>query len=90
MNKTKLLIGSLSNDLYRAACLIQRGSLKGAKIFLTEARRWVQELDKAKVKPYIGKIIADLEASPTKLDMNHAERYIMYSTLLQNYALHLK
>ena len=90
MTKTKLLIGSLSNDLYRAAGMIQRGSIAGAKRFLEEAERWTVDSRSMTVKPYIRKIIKDVNADHKKLDMALAEKYLMYSVLLQNYALHLE
>ena len=91
MNSTKLLIGSLSNDLYRIACLTQRGSLKTASKFLQQSQRWTKELKNKKVKNYIKKIIINLskEENHQQLDMKQAEKYLMYSILLQNYALHL-
>lgn len=89
MNQTKLLIGSLSNDLYRAAGMIQRGSLIGAQRFVVEAQRWTKDLQHKKVKPYIRDIVADLKDNHQQLDMAQAEKYLMYSVLLQNYALHL-
>ena len=92
MNSTKLLIGSLSNDLYRAACLTQRGSLKAAEQFLQHSQRWIKELKHKKVKKYIKTILVSLSDKPTKkqLDMEQAEEYLMYSILLQNYALYLE
>lgn len=33
-NETKLLVGSLSNDLFRVATLAQRGSLEAAERYL--------------------------------------------------------
>ena len=91
MTQTKLLIGSLSNDLYRTACLIQRGSPASAQRFLDEAQRWLKDLHQVKVKVYIKNIISDLSQSSgsDKLDMQRAEKYLMYSILLQNYALQL-
>lgn len=89
MPNTKLLIGSLSNDLYRIACLTQRGSVKGAEQFRAQAGRWVNELDSANLKPYIRKIILDVKArqNSSLLNMESAEKYLMYSILLQNYSL---
>lgn len=92
MQSTKLLIGSLSNDLYRVACLTQRGSVKGAEKFWIQAGRWVNELDNATLKPYIKKIILDIKArlNSNSFTMESAEKYLMYSILLQNYALKYK
>ena len=92
MLNTKLLIGSLSNDLYRVACLTQRGSIKAAGKFWIQAGRWVKDLEQAQVKPYIKKIILDVKSrlGSESLTVETAERYLMYSILLQNYALRYK
>jgi len=92
MSNTKLLIGSLSNDLYRVACLTQRGSVKGAEKFWIQSGRWVKDLESAQVKPYIKKIILDIkfQLGVDTLPLESAERYLMYSILLQNYALRYK
>ena len=91
MNSTKLLIGSLSNDLYRIACLTQRGSLKAAAQFLKHSQRWVRELKSKKVKNYIKTILIDLDnkKGQQQLNIKQAEKYLTYSILLQNYTLHL-
>ena len=89
MTKTKLLVGSLSNDLFRVASLTQRGSLKAAARFLQEAKRWSTQLTDEDVKPYIRKIAADVSnQSEENLDLAQAEKNLMYGVLLQNYSLH--
>lgn len=90
MTKTKLLIGSLSNDLYRVSCLTQRGSTAAANKFWQEATRWINDLEHAKVKPYIRKIILDVKNQPMQkiITIELAEKYLMYSILLQNYTIH--
>ena len=90
MTNTKLLIGSLSNDLYRVANLLHRGSNQGADRFFLESKKWCDGLSKVKLKTYIKSIINDI-VGQTKLDhsLNTAEKYLMYSVLLQNYSLHL-
>lgn len=91
MTDTKLLIGSLSNDLLRVATMIH-GKSPAAEVFFREIFRWVHALDKASVKPYIQTILADLQShedNPQFTD-DRAETYLMYSVLLQNYALHMK
>ena len=92
MSETKLLIGSLSNDLYRVACLTQRGSTKAAEKFWVQADRWIKDMEHAQVKPYIKKIILDVKSclDSKSLNMESAERFLMYSILLQNYALRYK
>mgnify|MGYP001591085495 FL=1 len=90
MTNTKLLIGSLSNDLYRVATLSHRGS-RAASRFFEESKRWTEELRDHKLKPYIRKILNDLESTKYKSETlsENAETFLMYSILLQNYALHI-
>lgn len=88
MNDIILLSGSLSNDLIRVATLTQRGSMKGAERFRIEAKRWAGQLCKLQVEPYIRKIATEVDTSESALDLELAERYLMYGILLQNYALH--
>lgn len=90
MNDTKLLIGSLSNDLYRVATLSHRGS-SGAERFFDESKRWTAELATHQLKPYIRNILSDLSSSRYTYETlrDNAETFLMYSILLQNYALHM-
>lgn len=91
MTDAQLLIGSLSNDLFRVASLAQRGSTKAALRFLREAKRWSEPLQKQKVDSYIVKIAQDISQAETdKISLAEAERHLMYGVLLQNYALHIK
>lgn len=90
VSDARLLIGSLSNDLYRSACSIQRNSPDVAIKFLQESQRWVNDLRNTEVEDYVKKIVADVEKADQKpLTMENAEKYLMYSVLLQNYALHM-
>jgi len=88
MNETQMLIGSLSNDLCRVANLVQRGSEKGAARFFLEAKRWNSQLMTKELKPYIQKIVADIDASDEILTMEKAEKLLMFSILLQNYSVY--
>jgi hypothetical protein len=90
MNDTHLLIGSLSNDLLRLATFTYNGS-SSARRFLTEAKRWALPLVSADLPPYIVKIASEITTAPSTLPtLADGERYLMYSVLLQNYALHHK
>lgn len=91
MTETKVLIGSLSNDLSRVANMIYRKS-SGAEIFFREMFRWIKVIDTASVKPYIQEILKDLQSheQDPKHTEERAETYLMYSVLLQNYSLHMK
>ena len=88
MTETQLLIGSLSNDLLRVANLIYRGSEKGANRFFTEVKRWNNQLKDKNLKPYIKQIITDIDLIDEELSMPIAEKFLMYSILLQNYSVH--
>lgn len=91
MTETKLLIGSLSNDLYRTAVLLQRGSENTANRFYTEAQRWTHQLTLRRTKPYIQKIITELNQQQKLIrSLENAEKLLMYSVLLQNYTLHMR
>jgi len=87
MTEEKMLIGSFSNDLYRVASLVQRGSMNAANKFLLESKRWTSELKNYDLKDYLKKIIIDLENGDHHLDESRAEKLLMYSILLQNYSL---
>lgn len=86
-NQTKQLIGALSNDLYRVATHTYHNS-PSANRFLLESKRWIEELKNHTLPPYIHKIIQDIESNTP--DQAVAEKYLMYSVLLQNYTLHTK
>ncbi|MDA1079699.1 MAG: hypothetical protein O2840_03380 [bacterium] len=89
MSDTKLLVGSLSNDLFRVASLVGRGSSDAATRFLLEAQRWSKELEQRPVSTYIARLAADVsKRKPEDVSLESAERYLMYGVLLQNYALH--
>lgn len=88
MSDYKLLIGSLSNDLFRVANLLHRGSQKGAERFFMESKRWTKELQNFSHKPYIQDIIKSLKNKKVVQEKDK-EDLLMYGILLQNYALHL-
>lgn len=87
-SQTRLLVGSLSNDMFRVANLRQRGSTVAAKRFLVEAKRWASELQHQEVAGYIRKITEDVVNKESgDISEAEAERYLMYGVLLQNYTL---
>lgn len=89
MTNTQLLVGSLSNDLFRVASLTQRGSNKAANRFLREAVRWAEPLQKLDVANYIVDIANEVCAKRDgDISIESAEKYLMYGVLLQNYALY--
>lgn len=86
-----MLAGSLSNDLFRVASLVQRGSTQAASRFLKEAKRWSQPLQSGAVSPYIQNIAQDiLNRDLSDISLESAEKYLMYGVLLQNFTLHNK
>jgi len=91
MNETQMLIGSLSNDLFRVASLVQRGSNQAAYRFLQEAKRWSNQLKNQPIPPYIEKLVSDVsQRNIADISLKSAETYLMYAILLQNYALRNK
>ena len=86
----QMYIGSLSNDLFRIASLVHRGSHHAASRFLKEAKRWSVPLLQEDVKHYIRQIARDVSdaAEVERISLADAERYLMYGVLLQNYVLH--
>lgn len=87
MTKKRLLVGSLSNDLFRVANLTQRGSMQGSARFAEESKRWARELLNIELPPYLHKIVTEVADSKTDVDLQTAEKYLMYGVLLQNYCL---
>lgn len=83
-----MLIGSLSNDLYRVASLMSRGSQKAANRFWQESKKWSLELSNQSLDSYINDIIIDLNSdNDPNVSQDKAEKFLMYGTLLQNYSL---
>lgn len=91
MTETKMLIGSLSNDLSRTANMMYRKS-PSTETFFHEMFRWLKVIDTGSVKPYIQTILKDLKSHERRpqYTQERAETYLMYSILLQNYSLHMK
>ncbi|MFA6272750.1 MAG: hypothetical protein WC693_06725 [Patescibacteria group bacterium] len=89
MTNAQLLVGSLSNDLFRVATLTQRGSGAAAERFLLESKRWAQQLVVSEEKKYIRNIAQEIVGlNEADLDLAQAERCLMQAILLQNYSLH--
>ncbi len=89
MTNTKMLVGSLSNDLFRVASLAHRNSDRAAARFLREAKRWSNQLKKRSTAKYIKKIAENVSLREDHdISEESAEQYLMYGVLLQNYCLH--
>jgi len=89
MSETILLLGSLSNDLFRVASLTQRGSKRASERFAKESKRWATPLLDKDIPEYLKKIVSDVAQSSNVVDLERAERFLMYGVLLQNYSLSL-
>ena len=88
MDKNNIILGSLSMDLKRVALGYHKNSTKMAEVFLDEAMKRRNEVDLAKVKPYIRKLLNNLVNIKNKANKQKvAEDALMYSTLFQNAAL---
>lgn len=91
MNKNKIAFSSLAMDLKRVALSYHNGSLETAKRFLDEAIKRAEDVDKKSIKPYLKKILNNLDSFLDQKDNQKiAEDALMYSTLFQNAALKLK
>lgn len=88
MNKNKIALSSLSMDLKRVALGYHRGSTVMAERFLKEAIKRRDEVDVSTVKPYVNKILKNLDLLLKEKNNNKlAEDALMYSTLFQNASL---
>ncbi len=88
MNNPHSLLGALAMDLDRVSLGYYRGSKKMAEVFAREALKRKDELQSAIVKPYIRKLLKNLESVLSEKDHKKlAEDALMYSTLFQNAAL---
>ncbi len=88
MNKDKFAIESLAMDLKRVALGYYNGSEKTAKRFSKEALIRKDEITIANLKPYFRKKIQSLpEVLAQKDKKKLAEDALMYSIIVQNYAL---
>ena len=78
-------------DLDRVSLGLYRKSYKMADRFTQEALKRKKEIDTRKVKPYVAKLLDDMERSLQSRDyVRKAEDALMYSTLFQNAALKSK
>ena len=81
----KIIIESLVMDLKRVSLGYHRGSIKMAERFLEEARLRKDEVDTSKVKPYIKKLLQNIDLLADLNSDKIAEDSQMLSTLFQNY-----
>lgn len=88
---TFISLSSLAMDLDRVSIGLYRKSYKMADRFVKEALLRKKEIDKSKVKPYIVKLLENMELLLKSTDNERkAEDFLMYSTLFQNAAMKSK
>lgn len=88
MNNNSINLSALAMDLKRASLGYHRGSLKMGLRFLQEALKRKDQIERAKVKPYINQLLDRLDDLFIEKDHQKvAEDTLMYSTLFQNAAL---
>ena len=86
---TQTALESLVMDLKRVALSYYRGSTETAERFSKEALKRKKEANQEQLKPYIRKLLNNLENILHKDGkMQTAESALMYSTILQNYCTH--
>ena len=77
----KYILESLASDLKRVALGLNRGSNVMAQRFLSEALKRRDEVNMDKIPSYLKNILSKIGTN------TDAENALMYSTLIQNYAL---
>ncbi len=84
----RIVLGSIALDLQRVALGYHRGSLTMANRFHKEALKRKEEIDENSVKPYIKKLLGNIEHITLEKDKEKvAENALLYSILLQNAAV---
>ena len=84
-------LASLAMDLKRAALGYHRGSIRMAERFYMEAVKRKQEIDMSSVKPYIQKLLKQIESANNHTDPKlRAENFLTYSILFQNASIKLE
>lgn len=86
MNQLKISIGSMALDLNRVAIGIHRGSDKVAERFFHEALQRKKEIKETDVPQYIVQILNKINANQN-LNEDFAEKVMVYSILLENFAV---
>lgn len=85
----KIILSSLALDLKRVALGLHRNSIPMAERFFTEAMRRKEEIELDLVPTYIQNIVSKFDGLKQKSTQDQAEYALMYSTLIQNFALTL-
>ena len=79
----KAILGALAMDLKRVALGYYKGSYKTAEIFLGEALKRKQELDKKNLKPHLVNFLSKIDNLKERKERS-AEDALLYSTIFQN------
>lgn len=85
--ENKIIIESLSMDLYRVAIGLHRNSHKMAQRFSDEARALCLEIKQSEIRPYFVKVLGKIQNILSGPFGNRtAEDILMYSIICKNYA----
>jgi hypothetical protein len=84
--KNKQLLGALAMDLKRVALGYFRGSTIMAERFFIEAVKRKTEIDGSTLKPYLRKLLVDMETLSKSDEKKAADEALFYSTMFQNAA----
>ncbi|HZQ29737.1 MAG TPA: hypothetical protein VFA93_01495 [Patescibacteria group bacterium] len=80
----KQILGALALDLKRAAIGYFRGSTTMSEIFFEEAIKRRKELENSSLKPYLIKLLKNMENLKKEKNDRAAEDALLYSTIFQN------
>jgi hypothetical protein len=84
MSDTKVLLGAISNDLFRIANYTHKNSINNALIFANEANKSIEKVKDHNYPQYLKSILIELnEFKDIKQEL--ADKYLMSGILLQNY-----
>jgi hypothetical protein len=83
----KILVESMAMDLKRVALGVNRGSFAMANRFKEEALNRSVELEKQPISEYLKKLLTMTKKSLSQNTDRVGEDALMFSTLLQNFAL---
>ena len=80
----KQIFGALAMDLKRVALGYFRGSATMSERFFEEAMKRRNEIDSTNLKPYLVKLLNDMENLNKKEKKRAADDALLYSTIFQN------
>ena len=83
----KQILGALAMDLKRVAIGYFRGSTIMSEKFFQEALKRRSEIDNKNLKPYLVKLLNDMENINKEKNERAAEDALLYSTIFQNAAI---